>query len=71
MPEIPIKLDINWDEIKILKEIEEKHWNSHKIVNIIKMIANRNISVICKLFEYIKENDGEEDDIKTFIEKYW
>lgn len=71
MPEIPVKIDLSWYEIRLLKEIEEKHYDSHKVIKLIKVIAERNIGIICKLFEYIKENEGEPDDIKTFLEKNW
>jgi hypothetical protein len=72
MPKINVDIDLGWYHMQLLKEIEEKHYDSHKIIKLIKMIAERNIEVICKLFEYFKENNVEDgDDIKTFIEKYW
>lgn len=70
MTKIPIELEVDWESIKTLKEIEEKHWNSHKIIKIIKMISERNIAIICKLWKFNKDHQGI-DDIKTFIEKNW
>ncbi|MFW9971341.1 MAG: hypothetical protein ACFFDF_14200 [Candidatus Odinarchaeota archaeon] len=70
MPRIPIEIDLEWYHIALLKEIEEKHYNTHKIVPLIKKIAERNIHIICKLFEWYKRHDGI-DDIKTFIETEW
>jgi hypothetical protein len=70
MPEIDVKIDLSWYHINLLKEIEEKEYDSHKVVKLIKMIAERNIEIICKLFEFQKEHDLV-DDIKTFLEKGW
>ena len=63
-----VDIDIEWYQINLLKEIEENHYDSHKIVKLIKMIAERNIEIICKLYEYYKENNGP-DDITEFIDK--
>ena len=72
MPKINVELDIDWYNLHLIKEIEEKEYDSHKVVKLIKMIAERNIEIICKLFEFQKENETcEIDDIKTFIEKNW
>ena len=68
MPKMKVDIDIEWYQINLLKEIEENHYDSHKIVKLIKMIAERNIEIICKLYEYYKENNGP-DDITEFIDK--
>ena len=73
MPKIRVKLDLSWYHLSLLKEIEEKHYNTHKIITLIKSIAERNIDIICKLFEFFKDNElqTEDNNIKTFLEKNW
>ena len=70
MPKINIPIELDWEDVKLLREIEEKHYDSHKLIKLIKKISERNVEIICRLFEWYKEHNGV-DDIKTFIEKGW
>ena len=70
MPKIDVKIDLEWYHMRLLKEIEEKHYDKHKIITLIKKISERNIDIICRLYDWYKEHNGI-DDICTFIEKGW
>ena len=66
-----VEIDISWYQIQLLKEIEEKHYDSHKIFTLIKKISERNIDIICRLQDFFKKHGVEENEIKTFLEKTW
>ena len=63
-----VEIDIKWYQIHLLKEIEENHYDSHKIIKMLKKIAERNIEIICNLYPYLKEHNDPKE-IVTFIEK--
>ncbi|MFW9872389.1 MAG: hypothetical protein ACFFG0_04745 [Candidatus Thorarchaeota archaeon] len=53
----------------LLKEISDKYYDSHNFVDtVMKLLLERNVRVICKLWEYYKKYNGVED-IRSFIDK--
>ena len=68
MPEFKIKdkINITWEEIRILREIAEEDFNTRDITKIMTLILKRNLKVILKLYRYYEKFNGKRD-IADFI----